>query len=168
MNRSIIDNMKAIPLTQGKVALVDDEDFEWLSKWKWYAWKSKNGWYAMHNKWSPKAKKQKIIRMHRFILGTKKDQEVDHKDHNGLNNQRTNLRSCTHLENCMNQRPRKDCSSKYKGVHWRKSCKKWQCRIACHGKQHHLGYFKSEYDAALQYDIAAQFFFGEFALLNLL
>jgi hypothetical protein len=90
----------------------------------------------------------------------------DHIDHNGLNNTKRNLRLCTKQQNAINQRPRKDGSSKYKGVCWHKRNKKWQARIHHSGRYYHLGTFKSQRAAALAYDSAARKYHGDFACLN--
>jgi len=150
--------MKKIPLTQGKFALVDDEDFEYLSQWKWCANKSHNTFYVITNIY--KNGKWTIDMMHRLLLDGK---QIDHKDGNGLNNQKKNLRACTHQQNQANRRPTKG-TSKYKGVCCRN--KKWQSYIRIDGKRIHLGYFDSEIDAAMSYDRAALQYFGDFARTN--
>ena len=91
---------------------------------------------------------------------------VDHIDHNGLNNQKKNLRLATFTQNCQNQRRCSHGTSKYKGVHWHKSCKKWAAAIRCDNKTYHLGYFKDEIAAALAYDSAARRLHKDFAALN--
>ena len=161
-----------IPLTQGKVALVDDEDFEWLSKFKWYAAKARNTYYAKRKVPSDKKGKQKTIFMHRAILRrhyglflTDK-QETDHRDWNGLNNRKANLRICTTAENLQNQRPQYRSKSKYKGISRPKDMKKWRACIQINGKQIHLGYFDDEIEAAKIYDHKAKELFGEFAHTN--
>ncbi len=158
--------MKEIKLTQGKVALVDDEDFEYLNQFKWYAYKSRNTFYA-GRKLRLGVNKRAIIIMHREILGLK-DSEIkgDHIDHNGLNNQRYNLRIATNAENCKNQKPREGCSSKYKGVSWHKRDKIWSVGIRINERRKHIGYFEDEIEAAKAYDKMAKLHFGEFACLN--
>ena len=150
--------MKRIKLTQGKFALVDDEDFAKLSKYKWHSLKGTNTFYAARGF---------RLRMHRFILNAKEGQEIDHRDGNGLNNQKSNLRFCTHSQNNMNQRKlKKNLSSKYKGVSWHKNKKKWAVSIYIDGKNKYLGDFKDETDAAEAYNEAAMKYYGEFANLN--
>jgi hypothetical protein len=156
--------MKQIELTQGKVALVDDEDFEWLNKWKWCSQNSGRKTYAMRSVYI--GKKHFTVRMHREITKANKGQEVDHKDHNGLNNQRNNLRICSHRENMFNERARQNTTSKYKGVYYEKLIGKWRPQINILGKVIHLGSFESEVQAATVYDLAAKKHFGEFACLN--
>jgi hypothetical protein len=158
--------MKKIKLTQGKFALVDDEDFEWLNQWKWcyHKEKNKNTGYVV------RAINKKLIRMHRQILnlifGDKKD--ADHKDHNGLNNQKNNLRIVTSQENRRNSLKIKNCFSKYKGVSLHKSTKKWRAYIVINYKQKHLGLFISEKKAAKVYNQAAIKYFGKHAYLNII
>jgi hypothetical protein len=160
--------MKEIELTQGKVALVDDEDYGWLNQWKWFADKNKNTFYARRQGKTNNGK-QSAIRMHRLILNaTNKETEVDHYDMNGLNNQRYNIRLCTGQQNRMNQKSRQGTSSKFKGVAWNKARKKWHARIGFNGEKKHLGLFISETEAALAYNKAATELFGEFARLNII
>jgi len=161
--------VKAIKLTQGKVALVDDADFEWLSQWKWYARKNikkSTTWYAVRQV-TVAAGKQTTVQMHRVITGVPPGAEIDHHDTNGLNNQRFNLRPATHSQNQHNQRKRLGCSSKFKGVSWDKNARKWKAYITIDGRIHHIGLFESEDDAAAAYDAAALEHFGEFALTNI-
>lgn len=153
--------MKEINLTQGKVALVDDSDFEWLNQWTWTALMYKNVWRAR------RSERRKTIYMHRVILGlTDKNIFCDHKDHNGLNNQRDNLRVATSSDNNSNITSRAGSSSKYLGVHFFKRDQKWCAHIEKAGKKKNLGYFDKEEDAALAYNNAAIEVHGEFANLN--
>jgi len=155
--------MKQIPLTQGKVALVDDDDFEVLSGYKWYCG---NEGYAMRTAGTLK-RGQRTIRMARFITDAPSDKQVDHIDGDRLNNQKCNLRLCSNLENCRNQRkPRIVTSSVFKGVHRHSGNKCWQAAIRHGGKQIYLGVFTDEEQAARAYDEAAKKYHGEFALLN--
>ncbi len=148
--------MKKITLTQGKFALVDDSDFEWLNQWKWYCQKDKNRFYVR------RSVGKKCILMHRLIMGSPK--EVDHRNGNGLDNQRKNLRACLNVENHFNKSKHKIGQSKFKGVG--KPNKKYRARIRFKGKFIHLGYFNLEKEAAKAYDIAAIKYFGDFAHLN--
>lgn len=155
--------MRTINLTQGKVALVDDEDFEALNQQKWYAHKMGNTFYAERN--IPVVGKQTTLRMHWEIMNGK---SIDHIDHDGLNNQRTNLRFCSQSENCMNTRKCENTTSIYKGVCWNKRAGKWQVYIMINGKRIHLGYFDSETEAAKAYNEKAIELFIEFANLNIM
>ncbi len=135
--------MKLIPLTQGKFAQVDDEDYEYLNQFKWFAHKSKRTFYAEHTD-----KKGKTLKMHRVILKeTNPKTEIDHEDHDGLNNQKYNLKKCVGFKNCHNRQPDKNSSSKYKGVFYAKIEKKWAAAITVH-----IGKFETENEAALAYN----------------
>lgn len=157
--------MKEIKLTQGKVALVDDEDYEFLNQWKWYAKKDSHIFYAQSHI-GTKRKEQKSITMHRLIMNVSAGIQIDHKDGNGLNNQKSNLRICTHQQNQMNRKSYIG-RSKYKGV---SICKNGRisATIKVNGKNKHLGVFESEIEAAMFYDEAAKKYYGEYANLNFL
>lgn len=157
--------MKQIPLTQGKFAIVDDGDYEWLNKYKWYAVKNRNTYYAVR-KPSRKQGKRTRIYMHRQILDAPKELQVDHANHNGLDNRRQNIRTCTHKQQQHNRLPVKNSSSKYKGVQWYESGKKWKAKIGYNNQYICLGYFVNEVDAAKAYDEKARELFGEFAYTN--
>ena len=153
----------------GKICVVDPEDYEELSKYKWYAVRSPRGFYAVR---SAKAKNgrsgQKNVRMHRVILKAPEDKFIDHINHNGLDNRKSNLRICTMQQNTWNMRKQKgNCTSQYKGVTWRKDIGKWQARIICDGKRISIGFFDDEKAAAMAYDAKAKELFGEFAAPNL-
>lgn len=160
--------MKEIKLTQGKIALVDDEDFEEISQYRWQVQRWKHGFYATRRYLIGKgaAKCNKRVGMHQQIMksyGTKI--LIDHKDFNGLNNQKSNLRKTDRKGNAGNQRIYQiSKTSKYKGVTKRK--KSFDAQIAINRKQQHLGCFQTEEQAALAYNEAAKRHFGEFALLN--
>ena len=147
--------MKEIPLTHGKVALVDDEDYPELSKFKWYAHKMgtkiSNKWYATR---APTCGigRQLTLRMHTVILGTQQGLEIDHINGNGLDNRRENLRAVTRRENCQNLHIPK--TSKFPGVDWNKYHRKWRATIRFAGKKRFLGYYDSEEAAARRYRIA--------------
>ena len=151
---------RLIPLTQGKFAIVDAADYPALSCYKWTVLAAPNTFYAVRSQ----GKTQ--IRMHRQILNAPPHLVVDHINHNGLNNARTNIRLCTRAQNNRNKQPHKNSSSKYKGVAWKKKQKKWVARIRKGKKSYHLGYFKKETDAARAYDKKAKELFNEFAYLN--
>ena len=156
--------MKLIPLTQGKFAMVDDADYDWLNQWKWCACWSGWTWYAERTT-GPKGHR-KHIKMHIVIMNVHKGQKVDHRDSNGLNNQRYNLRTSTDEENARNRRPQRGKTSKYKGVYWNKQTRKWHVQIMTGQKNFYLGLYTNERIAALAYDIKAEELFGEFAYLN--
>lgn len=160
------ESIRRIPLTQGQFALVDAEDYEELSKWKWCASKDWRGDYvAVRNSTGPK---RGSILMHRQILGLQPGdkRECDHKNHNKLDNrQKVNLRICTNSQNKQNGLPRKG-TSEYKGVSWCKANQKWRVQIKVNGQEIHLGYFDIEIEAARAYDHAAIWYFGEYACFN--
>ena len=156
--------MKKMLLTQGRFALVDDEDFEWLSQWKWsFSGGKKDSGYAVRND------NGVIILMHREIKNPPPEKEIDHKDTDKLNNQKYNLRECTKSQNNGN-RPRYDKQrpGKYKGCFLKKDKKKWLSQITINKKSKFLGYFDNEIDAAIAYNVAALQIFGEFARVNVL
>lgn len=158
--------MKTIDVSTKKfpntVAMVDDEDYESLARFKWSASKPHNVIYAIRPELINGVKT--TVRMHRQIMQSKYD--IDHKDSNGLNNnQRSNLRPCTNTENQHN-RILVYGSSKFKGVSWHKHMKLWRATIVIDKKQKTLGYFHSELEAAFAYDAAAIKHFKEFARPN--
>lgn len=162
--------MKEIPLTRGMVALVDDEDFDRVNKFKWNANKISNTYYACRSVKIPKTRNSVCIYMHRLILGlTVSTQYADHKDHNGLNNQKNNLRICAHHQNLTNLKKRQNTSSKYFGVCFYPNLKqpnKYASYISSKGKRYPLGYYTTEREAALVYNDAAIKLHGEFAKQN--
>jgi hypothetical protein len=160
--------MKEIKLSQqgknkGKyVALVDDEDFDYLMQWRWNAKKVGNTYYAMSFNFTDGV--QKNIRMHRVIMNTPREMDVDHKDHNGLNNQKSNLRNCTKSQNSMNVYP--SGVSGYLGVSIRTGTTKYFAQIKVNKKTLFLGMFDDPKEAAIIRDRATIKYFGEFANLN--
>lgn len=160
--------MKIIPLTQGQSVLVDDWNYDHLMQWKWFAQKMKNSYYAERHVYQNG--KQKVVAMHREIMNTPPELEVDHIDHNGLNCLEENMRNCTHNDNNRNKTPWG--KSKYLGVSY--SSPKFGgtvhkyifASIDINQKKKHLGYFKTEESAAHAYDEAAKIVHGKFANLN--
>lgn len=150
--------MKKIKLTQGKFALVDDEDFEWLNQWKW-TYDGNNG-YAKRNI------KDKKLYMHRLILNTPKGKVSDHKNGNKLDNRKINLRICTYSQNGMNKMIQSNNSSGYRGVKWHKQVRLWEARIKKNGEQIFLGLYNNNIEAGIVYNWAALKYFGEFAKFN--
>lgn len=155
--------MKTIALTQGAVALVDDSCWEDLSRWRWCVSKSQDGkrHYAVRRASSG------IVWMHRQIVGAPENLDVDHRDGNGLNNQRGNLRAATRRQNSQNMvRSRAGKTSRFKGVSLSSGTTRWRATIKVDGRRIHLGYFIDEGEAARAYDAAALKHFGEFAAPN--
>lgn len=150
--------MKKIALTQGLFALVDDADFEWLNQWKWKVHRNKFGLYA------GREEAEKLVLMHRLIMNASDKFEVDHRNRNGLDNQRVNLRLATRSQNMANRRLFSNNTSGYRGVY--AAAGKYRSTIRVKGKTRHLGYFESARLAAKAYNRAAIKAFGEFATLN--
>ena len=155
--------------THGKhQILLDDEDYEVYSKYKWFLKKHGNTYYARRA--VQKNNVRTVIYMHRdiFSLITYNGKMVDHMNHNGLDNRRENLRICTAAENSYNRVSTVNSTSKYKGVYWCKGRRRWRARIAFNDKFMHLGYFINETDAAKVYNEAALKYHCEFANLNVI
>ncbi|TFZ81222.1 AP2 domain-containing protein [Candidatus Macondimonas diazotrophica] len=152
-----------IPLTQGKVAQIDEADLELVSGYKWYAHKDKNTFYAYANVRRADGSWTKV-KMHRLILGlTDRKTQADHIDMNGLNNRRSNLRACSNAENMRNRGAYANNTSGFKGVIWQADMMKWRARIKVNGKLKHLGYYSTPPEAHAAYCRAAIELHGEFA-----
>lgn len=157
-------SMKRIPLTQGYVAIIDNRDFERVSRYKWCACKCNNKIYAQTSRDSLGG----AVRMHRFILRLERGNplQADHKDGNGLNNRRRNLRRATVQQQRMNTAKIQGCVSEYKGVHFHKPTRTWNARIKFNRKFISLKYHTTEIEAARAYNAKAIELFGRFAKLN--
>jgi len=145
--------MKKIPLTQGKFALVDDDDYEKVSRLSWYV--DKRG-YAVN-------KKIKITYMHRLIMNTPKEMETDHINGNKLDNRKINLRICTKSENMRNRKKQSNNTSGYKGVFWHHKANRWRAQIVINKKAKHLGLFDTPEEAGKAYREAELKYFGEYS-----
>ncbi len=154
--------MKKLKLTKGYIALVDDEDFNWLNQWKWSA--DKDG-YAFRSIKKVENGKRTCIKMHRQIMNADKGQDVDHINHIAYDNRKSNLRLCSRTENLFNMRKTRGTSI-FKGVSWWKRDKCWEVKIRVNGKTKKIGYFKNERHAAMAYDIWAKEIYGKFAVVN--
>jgi len=157
--------MKKIPLTQNQYAIVDDENYDFLNRWKWHAVRDGNTFYAVRKSKTINGKR-KTIRMHRVIMNPPNNMDIDHINHNGLDNQKVNLRVVTNQQNQMNRRLYRNTSSFFKGVSRNKLNKLWQASIEYNGKSINLGYFEEEIDACIIYNQKAIELFGEYAHLN--
>jgi len=152
---------KQIQLTQGQVALVDDADYEWLNQWKWCASRAGNKFYATRNDYNGQ---NNIVRMHNVIMGSSDGMDVDHKNGNGLDNRRKNLRICTRGDNVRNRKKPRVNDYPYIGI--QPSGKKWRSYIGHAGQVIYLGTYLTPEEAARAYDEAAKSYFGEYANLN--
>jgi len=145
------------------VALVDDEDYERVvSAGKWFVQRDRNTFYAKRA-YRRQDGKQSAIRLHTFLTGWPL---VDHRNGNGLDNRRANLREATHAQNAQNRRMRSDNRSGFRGVSWVRRDKKWRAAITANGELSHLGDYVDPEAAARAYDTAAIELHGEFARLN--
>lgn len=154
-----------VPLTKGFEAVIDVDDVPLVSMFNWHA-RVKPGAssYAAFRIVRPDGVRADIL-MHRLIAQTPDHLDTDHRDGNGLNNRRSNLRNATKSQNMHNARQRVDNSSGYKGVCWHKKKSKWVARIRLNGRQHHLGYFSTPQDAHEAYRQASDRMHGEFSRL---
>lgn len=164
--------MKEIILTQGKVALVDDEDFDRVNQFNWCAIKTTSGrvrFYASRSSPRDCNGKQKFILLHRVILGVDgaPGNCIDHVSGDGLDNRRSNLRFASQSQNNANRfKQASPAASRYKGVFWRTARACWIAHIRVSKYGQYLGRYESEEAAAIAYDYAAKIYFGEFARLN--
>lgn len=159
--------MRTVPLygkvAAGRVALVDDADYEMVSRYRWNVREQKS---SRGTVWGPYAKAKvpggqgACVFMHKLLTGWP---ATDHRNGDGLDNQRSNLRPATAAQNNHNQRPWPGHSSRFKGVSWHRSRRRWQAQIKVDGKNRHLGFFASEEDAARVYETAALEIQGSYA-----
>ncbi len=154
-------NMKEIILTKGKSTLVDDCDFDHLNQWKWSALKAKKTHYAVRGVGTQS--RDGFIYMHREILGAQLGIGVDHRDKNGLNNQRENLRLATKSQNGCNRGKPSNNTSGVKGVTWDSAHNRWRSQIAVNGRTKYLGLFSDIQEAKLARDEALVKYHGEFS-----
>ena len=160
--------MKHLALQNGSFALVDDEDYEELSKFKWYADKRPRSCYVrrLEKNNTPEGPRQRCIYLHRQIMQPPPGMDVDHINSDAMDNRRDNLRICTRSQNNQNARRRVDSNQAYKGV-WITTNGKYAARIYDKGKKLHIGVFDSELSAASAYDQKAKELFGQYAKLNI-
>ena len=151
--------MKYIPLTKGKFAIVDDDDYEALICFKWHC--NAAGYSVRRITIGPG--KRAMVLMHRLIAGTPPGKETDHINMDKLDNRKCNLRICTPAENKWNLGKRKDNMSGYKGVGWHKGTKKFMARIRHNNTRMYLGLFPTAKAAHNAYKLAAATYHGEFS-----
>jgi hypothetical protein len=157
---------RRIPLTEGKFAIVDPPDFYRFNNFQWCAVKHKSLFHAVRLV-NGSNDTTRILSLHCEIMNPPKGLVVDHRNRNGLDDRRENLRLATHSQNRCNRFVDKTgCSSQYRGVCWHKQRKCWRAHLQYEGKWVWLGRFDSEIDAAKAYDEAAKKYHGEFARLN--
>ncbi len=157
---------RRIDLGQGEFTIVDPDVYYRLGHYKWYLKGNKRKFYAVRStKIGPG--ETKMLSLHREIMNEPKGLMVDHKNNDSLDNRTDNLRVATRSQNCQNVSKRKNTSSRFIGVCFHKSHKKWTAYINFEGKRTFLGYFDNEIDAAKSYDKAALKYYGEFAKVNL-
>jgi hypothetical protein len=157
---------RKIRLTEGKFTVVDQNDFYWLNNFEWFTKRNNKSFYAIRFD-NDNAKWPTLVSMHRQIMDSPVGLVVDHRNLDGLDNRRSNLRIATNSQNkCNCERDKTNCSSKYRGVSWDKRGKYWVVYVQSEGKQNRLGKFDNEIDAAKAYDEAARKYHGEFARLN--
>lgn len=161
--------VKEVPLTQGKVALIDDEDYETVIARRCYARKQRNVWYAETTIWSDSRGRYVTVKLHTLLMGPPEDgKSVDHVDGDGLNNQRRNLRWATRSEQRANSATCRTSRSGFKGVYWEHRRQHWCSRLTVNNVVHYLGSYANVEDAARAYDTRAREIFGEFARPNFL
>ena len=158
--------MKRILLTQGKYAIVDDEDYDWLMQWKWCAHKQPDGAYYAQRRRSL-SEGPGVIYMHQQIAMTPPGMHTDHVNHTTLDNRRSNLHTATVSENLLNRKaPPCHNTSGYIGVSWHKKAKKWSAVIGYKYEYYYLGLFDDAAEAAHVRDGKAIELHGDFAVLN--
>jgi len=160
-------SFRRIPLTRGKYAMVDADDYERLNKYKWLAQQGQRTFYAMRRGRVGESGRGGMVWMHREIIKPANGMFVDHINHNGVDNRKSNLRAATRNQNMWNRRKgTTKTRSKYKGLSLHNRKKPWSVRIKVNGESKFLGFFENEVEAAKAYDRAARKFHGEFAALN--
>ncbi|UCC96328.1 MAG: HNH endonuclease [Phycisphaerales bacterium] len=159
---------RRIPLSRGKHALVDLDDYERLSRYKWHTVGDRGTFYAARNTGQRRGLKRVVVKMHREVLKVPAGMFVDHINHNGLDNRKANLRPATQAQNARNRRKvqRGNVHSIYKGLTWYRREERWAVRVMVNRKSKFIGYFDNELNAARAYDQAARKYHGQFASLN--
>lgn len=151
-------------LPTGQVVTIDDVDAPKLDGYGWTIERREHTLYVVGER-GPRVARERVY-LHRIIMAAKPGELIDHRDRDGLNNRRSNLRRSTKSGNAANTAKRGGGVSRYKGVGWDSRRKAWRARIMVDCHDYHLGYFDSEAAAAAAYDRAALSHFGEHAVLN--
>jgi hypothetical protein len=157
---------KEIALTKGYVTLVDDEDYEWLICFNWHVVGNEGNTSAMTTFYNFEGRKQKGIAMHHMILHFPDCECIDHINRNTMDNRKSNLRPCTHIQNQYNKGLFKNNKTGYKGVRWDKVKKNYIVSISCNSKPMRTKRYKDIIEAAKAYDRMALRYHKEFAYFN--
>jgi hypothetical protein len=164
-HNGIFSMTKQISISRGMTVTVDDSDFDSVKNYRWFAVPGYSTWYAM--RWEGGRKNRKHILLHRSLMGiTDGSILIDHKNGNGLDCTRSNMRVCTKEQNSYNRGKQKSNTTGYKGVYQDKKESFFSAQIGFNGKRIRLGYFKTKEEAAHAYNEAAKKYHGEFAKLN--
>ena len=144
----------------GRTILIDEEDLLIVAALKWHICQNPKG-RTVYAASAPR--KREYVLMHRLIMGAPKDKEVDHRNYNGLDNRKSNLRLCSRFQNQWHSRLRSDNKSGYRGVTWNEECNKWSAQFHYRGIKTYLGLFLSAEEASQVYEKAVKELRGEFA-----
>jgi len=157
--------VKKIVTSNGMETLVDDEDYIELSKYKWCAYwnKTSKSWYVIRTDYT---NGKTTIYMARYILNCPDDMQVDHINHDTMDNRKSNLRICYKFENIRNRKWNDNNTSGYKGVYWHKRDRKWRSQYGINKTRKYIGSYNNPIVAALMYDDVVSKVYGEFASLN--
>lgn len=158
------DGTTVVFLTQGTRCIVDTDEWKNLKDFSWYAGGHKHRRYVTSQK--TVAGKRTVYYMHRMITGCPDGLMVDHINHDTLDNRKQNLRVCTNQENQFNKKAKVTAKTNYKGVYFFRRTSRWYAQICLNGKNKHLGYYKTELEAAVAYNNAANRHYGAFSYLN--
>lgn len=162
--RHVAPSVVRVPLSQGLYALIDACDWPKIAAHTWCAYRSRRTHYAQRAVYA--GGQSTTLKMHRLIAGVPDGVDVDHKNGNGLDNRRRNLRAATQTQNNGNRRLHSNNTSGFKGVSWHKRGAKWLASIRINQRAQHLGLFTDPVEAAHAYDSAARLHFGEFSAVN--
>lgn len=157
---TVVGDIAIIQLTQGKSAVIDAEDVHLVSGFDWTVMNSARTSYAKRNDWC--GGKQKSVLLHRVVFGAADGVRVDHRDGDGLNCRKSNLRQATYKQNNLNTRGHIDSKTGLKGVSKHSLCNKYRAEIQIGGKKKYLGMFETAAKAKAAYDLANAQIHGEF------